>query len=103
MTVESEADRRALLADFGETVTYTVEGGEPVSLLALVSAAYVEVSEHFGTGIASSGTAIKVLDVDLPAGAGQFDRVARADGKEYQVTEPKADGTGFTILALERV
>lgn len=103
MTVETAADRRTFLADFGEMVTYTVAGGTPVQLIGLASAAWVELSELSGTGIAARGTALKVAEEDLPAGAGQFDEVVRADGAVYRVAEPRPDGTGFTVLVLERI
>ncbi|ORE94105.1 hypothetical protein ATO13_08526 [Stappia sp. 22II-S9-Z10] len=103
MTVETPADRRAMLADFGETVTYRLAGGgDAVPIVGLVSAAFVEMSEYSGTGVAARVTTIKVDDADLPDGARQFDGVVRADGTAYRVTEAHPDGTGYTVLLLER-
>lgn len=99
--VESEDDRFALLRDFGVELTYEHAPAAAVTITGIVSAAFVELAEQFGTGVAARGTAVKVRSADLPAGAARGDAIALPSGT-FKATELHPDGTGFTIILLER-
>lgn len=99
--VESAADRQVFLADFGVDITYEPASGLPASITAIVSAAFAELAEQAGTGIVARGMAAKISSEDLPAGAARGDSVIAPQGS-FTVTEIHPDGTGFSLVFLER-
>jgi hypothetical protein len=84
-------NRAAFLVDFGDDVTI---GSQPARVLW--SDAYVEP-----LGVASTGPAALGFDVDLPPYVIGTTTLVR-EGVTYRITNAQPDGTGTTLLRLER-
>jgi hypothetical protein len=106
MAVESAADRAQFVSanDFGRSFRYLPGVGPEISVTGIFDAAYL-LLEAGQAGV--SGTAPTLLccssDLDaLPAGkACEDDRVI--DGLvQYRVVDVQPDGTGMSLLILER-
>lgn len=100
MSVETAADRAALLADFGVAATYTPAGGDPVPVTVIFDAAYLRAG--------SANDDMVGVSESMPEAIGRstdFDGVAQDDtltlvGIDYIIREIEPDGTGMTILRL---
>ena len=102
MAVESAADRLAFLNpdEFGVEASYTLDGGPAVTINAIFDA------EHTLAGIGDIDAATVepqavVRTADLPEGHGDGDTFT-LNGTAYTVRFPEPDGTGMTVLRLEK-
>lgn len=101
MTVETDDDRAALLADFGQAGTYT-HGLAAVALTGIFNAPYAShAMGHMGVDFEGSLPSFLVRTSDLPAGAGQGDTLATG-ATTWNVRSLQPDGTGMTKLMLEQ-
>lgn len=102
MTVESDADRLAFLADFGVSVSWTPVGGSAASLTAIFDNGAGTRSQYAEDIAAQSNAAsLTVRESDMPAGAASGDAVSIA-GTAYLVRTILPDGTGMAEVQLER-
>ncbi|HZQ01413.1 MAG TPA: head-tail joining protein [Reyranella sp.] len=100
MAVETDDDRAALLADFGQAGSYT-HAGATVSMTGIFTGPYVSHAlGHMGVEFEGGNPAFLVRSIDLPAGAVQGDTLVTG-GTTYNVRSVQPDGTGMTKLALE--
>lgn len=100
MTVETAADRASLVEDFGINVTLTPAYGLAFVRRGIFDAAFVEVAERVGTGVAARGRAVTLVEDAQVAALKRGDSVT-ADGTTWRVTEAHPDGTGVVHLILE--
>lgn len=100
MTIETAADRAAMLADFGVSVTYTKAGGSPVSIVGIFDAPFVGVIFDQADA-ADVVPRLRVRSADMPNGAAIADAVT-VEAIEFSVKQIRPDGTGFTILDLAK-
>lgn len=107
MTVESALDRAAFLADFGQDVTYSRPGGTASTIRAQFDSAAGDSSGFEQSGaVVQARPQLVVRSADLPAGAGQGDRVSLVHPvtgatTAYRVVMAYPDGSGMTRLDLE--
>jgi hypothetical protein len=115
MPVESAADRMTFLsvADFGCVFTYTsADGGGPVTgLVGIFDNDFLQVDNSGSeTGVYTSSPRMTCQSSDLTEGGRQDDLITITSapsqpeqvGKIYRCTVPHADGTGMTVLWLEK-
>jgi hypothetical protein len=115
MPVESAADRLTFLsvADFGCVFTYTsIAGGGPVTgLVGIFDNDFLQTdSGGAETGVYTSSPRLTCRSADLATGGLQDDLVTITSapsqpelvGRVYRCTVPHADGTGMTVLWLEK-
>lgn len=101
MSVEADADRLALLADFGVAASWTPAGGEAVSLMGLfdnATAPRTRFAEDLP--VETTEATLTVRAIDLPTGAARGDAVSLA-GVDYLVKAIEPDGTGLASVSLE--
>lgn len=102
MAVESDADRRAYLADFGVQVTWTHDGA-PATLTAIFDRPSLVVDGLSETGLIDRAATILCIEVDLPAGAAEGDAVTVAGvAQGYVCQAVRPDGQGFAAVDLRR-
>lgn len=102
MAVESAADRLAFLDadEFGMEAQYTVAGGLPVTVTGIFDAE----STLAGVGdmdVATVQPQFLLRTADLPPESADGDWLL-LDGVLYKVRFPEPDGTGMTVLRLEK-
>jgi hypothetical protein len=115
MPVESAADRLLFLsaADFGCVFTYTsTQGGGPVpGLFGIFDNDFLQVDgEGAETGVYTSSPRMTCRSADLAGNGRQDDLITvtaapsqpELVGRIYRCTVPHADGTGMTVLWLEK-
>lgn len=100
MAVESAADRLAMLVDFGQPVTYTVQGGSAVTITGIFDAQFVEVDAGGNVGIAYQQPRLMVRTSDV-ASATEGDSFVISD-VTYLSRVVQDDGTGMTMIVLEK-
>lgn len=103
MPVETTADRLEFFDadEFGVAVSYTVDGGSPVTINGMFDNA-MSFNQLGEAGIVAAAPSLTVRTSDLPSGSGEGDAVT-INGIPYQVAaDPLDDGTGITELTLER-
>jgi hypothetical protein len=102
--VESDADR-AVFVDpdgHGEVITYRKRNGQAVTFDAVFDNEFVQIDAGDFAGVGSSDPVLTCRSADLPAGAGEGDRVEIV-GVVYKVAGAiEADGTGMSIVRLRR-
>lgn len=104
MPVESAADRAVFVNtdDFGVASSYTLAaGGSASTINGIFDAAYAEVEVETEIGITSTGPAFICRTADLPSGYGAGDSIV-IDSTTYKVRVFKPDGTGMSVLKLEK-
>lgn len=101
MSIETAADRAAMLVDFGDEVSYTKAGaGAPVSIVGIFDAPFIPV--QFDQADAGDvKPVIRVRSDDLPIGAAEGDALT-CQGVDFTVKQIRPDGTGFSILDLAK-
>lgn len=97
MPVELDADRLALLADFGVPATYTPAGGDASSITVIFDNDYNAV-EGGSVQFATSEPVVMCRTADV-SGAAQGDALV-IDADNYTVQVVMDDGTGMTQLML---
>lgn len=102
MAAETDADRAGFLDidEFGETVTWDRDGAES-TFSALFQRRSVEGLGDFGAGVTHRVSTITCRDADLPEGAVTGDGLT-ARGIAYVVRTIEPDGTGMSLLQLEK-
>lgn len=102
MAVESAGDRRAFLADFGVTVTYTRVAGGVSTVLGIFDTPTDDIYGSNAAGMIRQLPRVVVASTDVPAGAAAGDTVAVAgDSRSFRVVGIYPDGTGFSRIDLE--
>lgn len=101
MSVESAADRAALLADFGVSVSWTV-GATTSTVTAIFD--HGTIPQGFDAAAGRNRRATLTLrEADLPVGAGtKTDRLS-AGGKTWLPKSVEPDGTGMAVVTMEEV
>ncbi len=100
MAVESAADRLAMLVDFGQSVTYTVQNGSPVTITGIFDNDYAEVDAGGMVGFAMQQPRLVVRTSDV-ASATEGDTFV-VGGVTYLSRVVQDDGTGITMIVLEK-
>lgn len=95
MTVESAADRLSFLSDFGQTVVHS--GG---NFTAIFDKEFIEVDPDQERGIASNMPILTCRDSDIAAVT--YGDTVTTGGTGYTVQGVEPDGTGMTVLILEK-
>jgi hypothetical protein len=97
--VEGSAERLIMLADFGETVSYTPAGGVSSKVKAIFDQVYdaVEVGGSVPFALTQPRLTLRSSDVSGVAEGDSF----MIRSFMYKVSIVMADGTGITELALE--
>ena len=92
-------DLDIFLADFGETITYTPQGGQALQIQAIVDMPSFALQSAMGEVSSYKPQATcKTSDV---SNAKKNDTVTARSGN-YTVTDANPDGTGFTVLLLTK-
>ena len=100
MAVETDTERTILLKDFGVLAAYTADGANPVNIMVVFDEPYI--------GLDAGGQV--TVESQTPTALCRSSDVSNADhaativisGTTYNVVGVQPDGTGFTILALEK-
>jgi len=92
MAVETDTERAAMLADFGVDATVGAN-----TFTVIFENAYVEVGDIAGT----YPTAL-ALDSDVSAYSIARGTALTINSVSYKVRIPQPDGTGYTLLVLEK-
>ena len=98
MAVETAADRLEMLSDFGESVTYTPDGGSPSTITTIFDDTFEDL--QIGEAGLSTGKPVclcRTADVSDATEGATIQRGAVI----YTVRIVMADGTGMTELQLE--
>jgi hypothetical protein len=99
MPVETAADRLLMLADFGESVTFTPNGGSQATITAIFDNQYEAVDAGGSVDFAVVSPRLTVRTSDIPNAADGDTFVVRSTN--YTARILMADGTGITEIALE--
>ena len=99
MTVETDTERRLMIQDFGQSVTYTPSGGPSKEITVLFDHEYLGVDATGGVLVESVHPTILALTSDVPNAAHGESLVI---GPEvYYIVGVQPDGQGMTQLILE--
>jgi len=104
MTVESDSDRLAMLADFGQSVTfspgstYPDRNSETVDIIAIFDQDYFEVR---GIESVSDNSQPALLARTIDTAKAIRNSMIEIDVDVYKVVGVEPDGTGITVLRLE--
>lgn len=101
MSVESAADRLALIADYGMPVTWQVGAADPVALTALYDSATLPQDLQSSAGLNQRAT-LTLRAEDLPANAGDETDVIVINTIGFHPKAVMPDGQGMVIVTLER-
>jgi len=99
MAVESAADRAILLADFGQSATFT-HSSTTTTITGIFDNDFVEVDMGGGVGVVSAEPKFFVRSSDVST-AVEDDTIVTG-GVTYKIKVVQPDGTGMTILVLEK-
>lgn len=100
MAVESAADRLAMLADFGQSITYTVQGGSAATITGIFDAQFVEVDAGGNVGVAYQQPRLMARTSDV-INCTEGDTFI-ISGVTYLSRIVQDDGTGMTMILLEK-
>lgn len=100
MPVETADDRAFLLADFGVSVTYTVQGGSATTITAIFDNQFVEVDAGGDVGFAIQQPRLTCRTADV-ANCTEGDSFV-ISGTTYLSRIVQDDGTGMTLIVLEK-
>ena len=98
--VTRAADRLAMLADFGQSITYTAQGGSPSTITGIFDNDYAEVDAGGMVGFAMQQPRLMVRTSDV-ASATEGDTFV-VSGVTYLSRVVQDDGTGMTFIVLEK-
>jgi hypothetical protein len=102
MPVETDADRAAFVADFGEPVVWTRAGIPQPAFLAIFDRPTVAVEFEAGTaGTFTRVASLSCPEASLPVGAAEDDPVGVAGGS-FRCAAIRPDGTGWCAVDLKR-
>jgi len=99
MPVETATEREVLLADFGETMSYTPSGGTATDITAIFDNAYQAVDAGGTIAFAVSQPKILCRTSDV-SGAQEGDSIVYS-GTTYTMSIVMNDGTGISEIMLE--
>ena len=99
MPVETADDRLILLADFGESVTYTPNGGSDTTITAIFDNQYTGLDAGGSVEVSMVQPRLTVRTSDVP-NIDQDDAFT-VRGTSYDIAVIMPDGTGITEIALE--
>lgn len=106
MSIESAADRAVFLsaADFGIAATYRSAANLSIrsTINGIFDAAHLSVDVSSGVAVSSTNPIFTCRTTDLTSGGTEGDRLT-IDGIDYLVRDVQPDGTGMTVLELEKV
>ena len=105
MTVETAADRLSFLADFGVSATLRPQAGAAVAVTGIFDDDTVLVSGDGGSQVRTQAPTFPLRSADLTglaAGEIRQDDELVIDGLTYRVVAPLHDGTGITVLHMEK-
>jgi hypothetical protein len=100
MAVESAEDRLAMLTDFGQSITYTRQGGSAATITGIFDNDYAEVDAGGMVGFAMQQPRLMVRTSDV-ASATEGDAFV-VSGVSYLIRVIQDDGTGMTFIVLEK-
>lgn len=100
MPVETDAMRSWFLTDFGQAVTYTVQGGSPITITGVFDNDFNVVDAGGDLGFATQMPRLVVRTSDV-INATEGDTFV-TNGITYLSRVIQDDGTGMTIIQLER-
>ena len=100
MMVETSADRLILLADFGQNVTYTVQGGSAATIRAIFDNQFIQVDSGGSVGFAIQQPKLTCRTEDVP-NCTEGDSFV-VSGATYISRIVQDDGTGMTEIVLEK-
>jgi hypothetical protein len=102
MGVETAADRAVFVnpADFGVTATYTPVAGSPSSVNGIKDAPWVNAQVEAFVGVESTHPTFLAETANLPGVTHGATLVIA--GVTFKVRGVQDDGTGFTVLILEK-
>jgi hypothetical protein len=101
MSVESAADRAALLADFGVSVSWKVGAAAAVTLTGIFDNGTVVHEGGEGLGMLNRRATLTLREADVPAGTATD--VITIAGVTYHPKNSLPDGTGMVVVTLERI
>ncbi len=99
MPVETADDRALMLADFGESVTFTPSCGSASTITARFDNQYQSVDAGGTVSFAVVQPRLTVRTADIPNATEGDSFTVRSN--DYVVTILMDDGTGITEIALE--
>jgi hypothetical protein len=100
MAVETAADRLVMLTDFGQSVTYTVQGGSPATITAIFDNQFIEVDSGGTVGFAIQQPKLTCRTADV-VNCTEGDTFV-VSGVTYLSRVVQDDGTGMTEIVLEK-
>lgn len=102
MAVESAADRAIFLDvdDFGTAASYTPSGGSAATVNGIFDNDFIEVDAGGGVGVALQQPRFHCRTADVSSGA-EGDALV-VSGVNYTIRIVQDDGTGMTMLVLEK-
>ena len=106
MPVETESDRAAMLADFGEAVIFSPGDVWPnradthATITVIFDAEYIELSHEYSQSNSKTPVALgRTSDLSGAVRNSMLERTST--GKDYKIVNVEPDGTGITLLELE--
>lgn len=102
MAVESATDRAVFVDvdDFGTAATYTPSGGSAATVNGIFDNEFIEVDAGGGVGVALNQPRFHCRTADVSSAA-EGDAIT-IGGVAHTVRIVQDDGTGMTVLILER-
>jgi hypothetical protein len=100
MAVETAADRLVMLTDFGQSVTYTIQGGSPATITAIFDNQFIEVDSGGTVGFAIQQPKLTCRTSDV-VNCTEGDTFV-VSGVTYLSRVVQDDGTGMTEIVLEK-
>jgi hypothetical protein len=101
VSVETAADRGALLADFGVSVSWKVGVAAAVTLTGIFDNGTVVHEGGEGLGMLNRRATLTLREADVPAGTAAD--VITIAGVTYHPKNSLPDGTGMVVVTLERI
>ena len=98
--VETDDDRTAFLADFGQAATYTPSGGTASTITVIFDNDYIDVDLASTVAFATQQPKVVTKTISVP-NAAEGD-VLQIDGVNYVIRVVMNDGTGMTEMMLEK-
>jgi hypothetical protein len=100
MAVETDIERAIMLADFGQNVTYTVQGGSAATIKAIFDNQFIEVDSGGSVGFAIQQPKLTCRTSDV-VNCTEGDTFV-ISGTTYLSRIVQDDGTGMTEIVLEK-
>lgn len=100
MAVETDTDRSAFLADFGQAITIA-DGSPTETFTAIFDNAYITAEFGAAVGVASREPVLLARTTDVSSLAN--DTSLTIGGVSYLLKRQEPDGTGISTLILEIV